>query len=68
MAQRRGNTWLSKISYLDHGRHWMNSAKVLHDRLQQVSHTQANGPVSVAFQLDHFVGTAKNVNENPIKP
>lgn len=35
----------------------MDSAHVLHDALGEVGHTQADGPVGVALQLDHLIGT-----------
>lgn len=43
--------------YLDHGGDWVDSAQVLDNALSQISNAQANGPVSVALQLDHLVGT-----------
>lgn len=45
------------VSHLDHGGDGVNSAQVLDDAFSQVSHTHANGPVSVALQLDHLIGT-----------
>lgn len=46
-----------RLSYLDHGGHRVNTAQVLHDALCEVGHAQTDGPVGVAFQLDHLIGT-----------
>lgn len=35
----------------------MDTAQVLHDALGEIGHAQTDGPVSVALQLDHLVGT-----------
>lgn len=43
--------------YFDHGRDWVDSAHVLDDALSEISNTQADGPVGVALQLDHLIGT-----------
>lgn len=45
------------VSDLDHGGDRVHSAHVLDDALGQVCHAQADGPVGVALQLDHLVGT-----------
>lgn len=45
------------LPYLDHGGHWVDTAQVLHDALSEVGHAQTDGPVGVALQLDHLVGT-----------
>lgn len=44
--------------YLDHGGDRMDPTHVLDDALRQVRHAQTDGPVGVAFQLDHLVGAA----------
>lgn len=45
------------LHYLDHGGHWVDTAQVLHDALGEVGHAQTDGPVGVALQLDHLIGT-----------
>lgn len=45
----------------------MDSAKVFQDGFHQVSHTHANGPVGVAFQLDHLIGTVKEGTESSVR-
>lgn len=45
------------LSYLDHGGHGVDTAQVLHDALGEVGHAQTDGPVGVALQLDHLIGT-----------
>lgn len=64
---------MSCVSDLDHGGDGMDAAHVLDDALSQVGHTEADGPVSVALQLDHLVGTgnkathAQHLYSNPLK-
>lgn len=46
-------------SHLHHGGDRVDPVQVLHQGLGQVCHTEADGPVSVSLQLDHFVGTER---------
>ena len=39
----------------------MNPVHVLDEALDQVSHTESNGPVGVALQLDDLIGTATHI-------
>lgn len=43
--------------YLHHGGHRVDPVHVLHQALGDVGHAQADGPVGVALQLDHLIGT-----------
>lgn len=55
---------LVKVTDLDHGGDWVNAAHVFDDALRQVGHAQTDGPVGVALQLDHLVGTATRKNSS----
>lgn len=44
------------VTDLDHGGDRVHSAHVLDNALSQVGHAQADGPVGVTLQLDHFIG------------
>lgn len=46
-------------SHLHHGGDRVDPVQVLHQGLGQVCYTEADGPVSVSLQLDHFVGTKR---------
>lgn len=60
------------VCYLHHGGDGMNPVHVPYETLCQVGYAETDGPVGVAFQFDHLIGTKrcktnKQTNKNMSK-
>lgn len=55
---------LYSIEYFNHSRNWVHSPKILHYTFCQIFPGEFNGPGSVAFSFDHFIGTINHLFVN----